>query len=520
VIAILQSMNIIMNDGRINPQYLRLIGNRCGLAEGIKQCTSFLVPLSNDKHDMYQRVVCIRDGITQCPECSACHNKLRYKFSRKYFGEFCSVKCAGPAAYERSRNTMLERYGDTTPINVPVIRQKQQTTLMERYGDTAFTSTKTFRDKAADTIERVYGVKSVSQRNMSNGVLSATYDAVLLQQLNETLNLKHIAEFLGVSQSLIQTRFALLGITPVKHAISSPQRQIEEFICNMLPGTTLHRNHVGLFDDKREVDVYIPSKSIAVEVNGVHWHSEHHGGKSRRYHSDKTTELNNRGIRLIHILDTEWITNRSVVESRLASILGVTHNRIYARQCAITEVDYQTKHDFFSKCHIQHDARSSICYGLYFNGELVAAMSFGRPRFTKKYDVELIRFANALNTTVIGAASRLFKHFVRVHQPSSVISYSDRRWNTGNVYNQIGMNLTNVSPPNYQYFRVGHTNTLLSRNKFQKHKLTEMASYDEHLTEWDIMKLEGYDRIWDCGNDVFLWVNPQKHYQRLYTKLT
>lgn len=507
MLAVLQRVNVIMDNCRINPRYLQIISNQSGLADDIRQCTSFLVPLPNDKHDMYQRVVCIRDNITRCPECTVCHAKLRYKFSRKYFGEFCSAKCAGPAAYERSRDTMLERYGDVTPVNIPSIRQKQQATLKERYGDTAFTSTKVFRDKVAATVERVYGVRSISHRNINQHVLSATYDASLLQNLNKTLNLKHIANYLGVSQSLIQTRFSLLGITPVKHAISSPQRQIEEFIRSILPGIDVHRNHIGLFDDRREIDIYIPSKSIAVEVDGVHWHSEHHGGKSRLYHHDKTLDLDKQGIRLIHVLDTEWVTNREVVESRIASILGVTRTRIHARQCVINEVDYQTKHEFFNNCHIQGDARSSVCYGLYHNGVLVAAMSFGHPRFTKKYDVELIRFANILNTVVVGAASRLFKHFIRVHNPSSIISYSDRRWNTGNVYNQIGMTHISVSPPNYRYFRVGHTNVLLSRNKFQKHKLTDMPSYNKQLTEWDIMKLEGYDRIWDCGNDVFLWVN-------------
>ena len=27
-----------------------------------------------------------------------------------------------------------------------------------------------------------------------------------------------------------------------------------------------------------------------------------------------------------------------------------------------------------------------------------------------------------------------------------------------------------------------------------------MKSYNTKLTEWQIMKKEGFDRIWDCGN--------------------
>ena len=64
------------------------------------------------------------------------------------------------------------------------------------------------------------------------------------------------------------------------------------------------------------------SLNIAIEVNGVHWHSECNGQKSRQYHNHKTTELQSRGIRLIHITDTEWIISREVVESRIRFILS------------------------------------------------------------------------------------------------------------------------------------------------------------------------------------------------------
>lgn len=507
MLTTLKHHKIILDDGRVNPAYVRLLNKNPALVQEIHSTTAFLIQLENAKHDLYQRVVCIREGITQCPSCTVCGTKLKYKFSRKYFGEFCSAKCAGPSANARSRATMVARYGHATPLHVPHIREKHQATLVERYGQPSFTSTDTFKEKTKHTLARVYGTTSISHRNMSSDVLSSTYDVALLQQLNKTLNLKHIAEYLGVSPSLIQKRFAELNIVPVKHDISGPQRQIEEFIAAELPGVVVMRNHVGLFDDKREVDIYIPSKSIAIEVNGVHWHSEHNGRKPRLYHNSKTVDLQTRGVRLVHITDTEWIINREVTESRIRSLLGVTPRRIGARQCELRLIDTQTRREFFDAVHIQRDTAASVCYGLYFDNELVAAMSFGRPRFSDRHDYELIRFANALNTTVVGGASRLFSHFIRTHTPGSIVSYSDRRWNIGTVYQQIGMTYVRTSAPNYWYFRVGHTNKLFSRARFQKHKLTNMLSYNADRTEWDIMRDEGYDRIWDCGNDVFEWTN-------------
>jgi hypothetical protein len=29
--------------------------------------------------------------------------------------------------------------------------------------------------------------------------------------------------------------------------------------------------------------------------------------------------------------------------------------------------------------------------------------------------------------------------------------------------------------------------------------------FDAKLTEWQNMQANGYDRIWDCGDYIFLW---------------
>ena len=45
---------------------------------------------------------------------------------------------------------------------------------------------------------------------------------------------------------------------------------------------------------------------------------------------------------------------------------------------------------------------------------------------------------------------------------------------------------------------------LYNRMNFQKHKLKKLLStYDPLLSEWENMKLNGYDRIWDCGSLKF-----------------
>ena len=68
-------------------------------------------------------------------------------------------------------------------------------------------------------------------------------------------------------------------------------------------------------------------------------------------------------------------------------------------------------------------------------------------------------------------------------------------------YKKIGFNLLRESAPCYWYFRNGK---VFHRSNFMKHKLQEkLEIFDSTLSEWENMKLNNYNRFWDCGNFVF-----------------
>lgn len=112
--------------------------------------------------------------------------------------------------------------------------------------------------------------------------------------------------------------------------------------------------------------------------------------------------------------------------------------------------------------------------------------------------------ANACIHNVQGGASRLWKYFLNLHQPQSVISYCDARLNTGGLYQQLGFRWQRENGPNYWYtFRY---RTFENRIRYQKHKLAGILDhFDPAQTEWDNMKAHGWDRYWDCGSSVWLW---------------
>ena len=252
----------------------------------------------------------------------------------------------------------------------------------------------------------------------------------------------------------------------------------------------------------KELDIYIPDRKLAFEYDGLYWHKDNGCGNDRNRHLFKTELCESKGIHLVHIFENEWLNKRSIVESRIKNLLGVFDKIVYARKCEVKEVPSKDSFEFQNMNHIQGGVHSSVNIGLYYEDELISLMTFSKPRFNKKYDWELVRFCNKIGYHVPGAASRLLKHFERQYNSRSISSYADRRWSIGNLYSKFGFKPVPTSKPNYWYIVDGE---LESRVKYQKHKLNSILEhFDSSKSEWDNMKDNGFNRIFDCGNLVFL----------------
>lgn len=254
-----------------------------------------------------------------------------------------------------------------------------------------------------------------------------------------------------------------------------------------------------------EIDLYSEKHKLGIEINGIYRHSSEF--KDKDYHLEKTITAEQAGIQLLHFWDIELENNFDLVKSMIASRLGRSERKIYARKCFIGTVENKIRTKFEQENHLQGPGNSSVNLGLYLDTglipELVAVMTFAKPRFNKKYDWELIRFCSLKNTNVIGGASKLFKYFLE-HYEGSIITYANRRFSRGNLYRNLGFTENDPSAPNYWYIIDGE---LVSRNRCQKHKLSKLLGdkFDSSLSESENMKRAGYHKIYDCGNLVFTY---------------
>jgi len=180
------------------------------------------------------------------------------------------------------------------------------------------------------------------------------------------------------------------------------------------------------------------------------------------------------------------------------------NNRIFGRKTKVKEIkDNYLIREFLNNNHLQGFAGSSIKLGLFHENELVSLMTFGKTRFSKKYEYEMIRFCNKKFISVVGSASKLYKYFINNYKPKNIVSYADRRYSNGNLYKQLGFEFSHFSNPNYWYCNNSSYN-LYSRIKFQKHKLHNLLeNFDVNKSEVKNMTDNHYRRIFDCGNMIF-----------------
>jgi very-short-patch-repair endonuclease len=254
--------------------------------------------------------------------------------------------------------------------------------------------------------------------------------------------------------------------------------------------------------DGKEIDIYCPDKKLGIEINGVYWHSSKF--LPRSYHYSKALVAKRKGIKLLQFWEDELRTKTAICKSMIKSQLGLS-SRYYARQLSIQPLTAQEARIFFDTVHLQGYANATATYGLFNGTQCLAAMSFGKPRFNKDYEWEIVRFANVLNATVVGGASRLFKHFIREHEPKSMISYADLRISQGTLYKQLGFKFSHVSKPNFFWSKPG--GLTLSRYKSQKHRLGKLLGehFDANLSGRENMAKSGWTQVFDAGNLVFIW---------------
>lgn len=281
---------------------------------------------------------------------------------------------------------------------------------------------------------------------------------------------------------------------------SSYEYEVRDFLeKNLGEGSCVHSYRIPGTLNKNsylEIDVFVPSKNVGIEINGLYWHG---GDQDKNRHRCKVEACEKIGVKLIQFTDEQWNSKRDLCESMLLNSVGLSE-KIRASKCELTEVSPSDYRKFCEDNHMEGYAPASVKYGLRYSGELVQVMSFSKPRFGDRDGHELIRLCTKKGTVIRGGASRLFKK----RPAGKIVSYSYDDLGTGGVYYRLGFVMDGKTPPGYFWYKNGKT---VSRYQSQKHRLSSLLGedFDPRESESENMRRAGYERYWNSGNTRWLF---------------
>lgn len=264
--------------------------------------------------------------------------------------------------------------------------------------------------------------------------------------------------------------------------------------------TSMGVNNIKINDrsvlESKELDIFLPDFSLAIEIDGVWFHSSKFKD-DRNYHQKKQDECQSLGIKLLQFWDFDIRDRLPVVQSMLRKHLNKNLEKIHARKCMIKKLSSIEFRNFLEDTHLQGGFFSAQRHGLYYKNELVAVMGITKKRGENILD----RFSSKRNTIIVGGFSKLLKSF---DIKGEIVTHSANRYSQGNVYKKMGFSLVHEHP-----FTLYYTDgkNLFSRNKYQKHKLVNLPNYDKSLTADEILRDNDIYSVYGSGTKTWLLKN-------------
>ena len=257
---------------------------------------------------------------------------------------------------------------------------------------------------------------------------------------------------------------------------SKSETELFEFVTAITPDA--YQSDRELTADGKELDIVIPSKNIAIEFNGLIWHSARFD-TPRNYHQAKSDASAKVGLRLIHIWEDEWLNKRQWVEAFLRLQLTGPARKIGARKCTLVGVDTATARTFHDMYHLQ-GYKAGEHFGVYAGDELVALC-------TVKNE-ELVRWTVKFDLVVIGGLSKVTKYIGR-----ALCSFCDTAKHDGIGYRVAGFDIVDEGHVGYWYT---DGKQRVNRMQMQKHKLLKMGATGD--TEQELAASLGFYQIGGC----------------------
>lgn len=459
-----------------------------------------------------QKIYCNDVHYLPCPVCGTLVEKKDHDFSRP--NKCCSSKCAHELRKQKLKTKTCAECGESflPKSGVSTICDKQHVRTCEICGKEFEVSKRDIHDNITTCCHECNIQKAKNNSLAKYGVEYPMQNEEVQQHFKLAMKRKygveHALQLHDLSdkqqQSAYETNMKNHG---VPYACLLPQ-------CIAAQGniiSNINRKFGKLLDDSGiayqferhlanfSYDIAITGKNTLIEIDPTYTHNtiKNHWGlcRDKYYHCDKSALAQTNGYRCIHIFDWDNV-------DKIIDMLKPT-TRLYARNLEIWVLHKKAAEEFVNEFHLQGSCRGQLlCLGLVKDNVLYQVMTFGKPRYDKSYDVELLRLCTRPGYTVVGGASKLFSYATKQYGLSNIISYCDLAKFSGNVYEKIGMNLVRTTPPQ-EIWSKGTEH--ITANLLRQHGYDQLfgTHYGKGVSNQQCMIENDWLPVYDCGQAVY-----------------
>lgn len=289
---------------------------------------------------------------------------------------------------------------------------------------------------------------------------------------------------------IYERRQASIGYCPICHDFGSSTGEVEvsDFVSSMnLKVVKRDRTTLG----GTELDILIPSSKLAIEFNGLYWHS----GESitEDYHQKKVNDCKKKGIRLLHVFEDDWRNKNEIVKSLIEEALGKCPNTVSAKDCTLIQLTPKRALGFFRANNIVGVNREEIdaAYGLTIDDVLVCCILLK----TEQDHVEIKGMASKLHYYVNGGLSMLLDeckdHCVKEGK-NKIIAHIHDSHEDGTPYESCGFSFESKTDIEYWY------------TDFKQRYDRYVYRAKEGLTEAQVTSQASVVRIYGCSSSKYI----------------
>lgn len=228
------------------------------------------------------------------------------------------------------------------------------------------------------------------------------------------------------------------GCSKCAKKYSKKEQELKDFIKSL--NIEFKENDRKILEGK-ELDIYIPEKNLAIEFNGIVFHSELYN-RDKDFHYQKSLKCNLSGIKLIYIWEHLWDNEikKDIIKSIIKQNLGLNKN-INSDDCILKLIDLNNCSEFekrkvqifFNYNSIYEYIDSEYCLLLEYDGVIYQASLW-----SKILDYwELQSLINKNNYNIIGGFNKLLNYFIQEFKPNKILYKLDYNYFDKHIFDEL-----------------------------------------------------------------------------------